>query len=119
MRIDSTGRRLIAQTPAELEELERLAYLALLATIEAPEKRGANSYTCGIPWHILEQIRASLEGARLNWRAACRSLVRTRRIATLEREIATLEIRSGEDSRIDSRLERYRAELAKLTAGKS
>lgn len=120
MRIHSTAGRLIAENPAELEQIERLAYLALLAAIEAPAKRGPGIFSCGIRWDLIGDLRAQLEGAGVNWRAGSRAYRRRLKIERLTSKIEALEaLGDRRAAGHDQRLEKLRADLAKLEAGKA
>ncbi len=118
MKMDFDNGRLIATTPAEQEHIERLAYQAFLAAIEAPLKRGESVRTCGIRWNLIEKLRSIAGAAGLDWRRSAKSYRTRTRIASLESEIERNEnwkasTEKGEADRL-ARLERHRAELAKL-----
>lgn len=52
--------------------VERIAFLAALAAIEAPEREGAYSWTARVRWGIIRDLRKELEAAGFDWRTACR-----------------------------------------------
>lgn len=120
MYIDNENRRLIAENAPELEELERLAYHALLATIEAPERRSSSSVTVGLRWDLIGDMRELAQRAGLNWIAACRSYHKRVKASGIREELERLEARSlrvpeHEAARVLV-IEGKRAELAKLEA---
>jgi hypothetical protein len=50
----------------------RLAYLAALAAIETPERQAKYSPNAQVRWSLIHEIRAELDAAGFNWRAALR-----------------------------------------------
>ena len=63
-RFDS--RSLLYHTP----RATRLAYLAALVAVEAPQKRGESTNAARIPWSLIEEIRRELQDDGLDWRRA-------------------------------------------------
>lgn len=72
------------------EAVERIAFMAALAVIEAPEREGTHSWKCGVRWGIIRDIRRELEAAGFDWRTSCRDVRAGDKAA---REEASLERR--------------------------
>lgn len=81
-----------------VEAVERLAFMAALAVIEAPEREGTHSFRCGVRWGIIRDIRRELEAAGFDWRTACREVRdadrQARAEATRQRRIRAGEIKA-------------------------
>jgi hypothetical protein len=54
----------------------KLAWLAAIAAVEAPERVSLHANDVRIPWSVINEIREALDEAGWNWRMAVRERVR-------------------------------------------
>jgi len=59
---------------------ERLAFLAAIVAIEAPERVSLHANDVRIPWSVINEIREALEEAGWNWRYAVRERIRLEKV---------------------------------------
>ncbi len=58
----------------------KLAWLAAIAAVEAPERVSLHANDVRIPWSLINEIREALEEAGWNWRYAVRERIRLEKI---------------------------------------
>jgi hypothetical protein len=91
---------------APAANLERLAYLATLVAVEAPERPG--NFTSYVRWQLINQIREELEAADYPWRDAVRYRVARER----ERKEQLYQEQLAESKLAEERWQQQQAEKA-------
>jgi hypothetical protein len=63
------------------ESLARILELALRLAIEAPAKRGKDSYSASVMWATIEELRAELDRLGYEWKPAVKARIEHERKA--------------------------------------
>lgn len=65
-----------APSTLDVANATRLAYLAALAAVEAPERQSRNAECARVRWSLINEVREALDDAGFDWRTACRAVAK-------------------------------------------